>query len=337
MIDLILSPIISFILTFFGLKYLIISLKKHKKFQPIRVEGPESHVLTKSKTPTMGGLVLTCSILVNILLFCDLTSPYIQIMLILMITFSIVGLLDDVIKVFFNNTKGFAGAKKLVIQLLISSACILYLLHYNPDYMNYQIYLPIFNCELNFCLLIAPLYVIILCGSSNASNITDGLDGLLSLPVILIAITFSIIIGLIFGGYNFSAINIDTKLLHQLLIVLFSVIATFACFLIYNHHPAKIFMGDVGSLMIGVLFCYIAILLKVEILYGIMSILFIIEIMSSVLQVFYYKITHGKRIFKMAPYHHHLEKCGWSEKKIVRSMWLFTLICCVISLILFFL
>lgn len=330
--------ILSFFISFFGLKYFIILLKKHNKFQPIRVEGPESHILTKAKTPTMGGVIMTLSILTSILCFCNLKLPYIQVMIGFIIIFSIVGLLDDVFKVFLNNTKGFAGAKKLIIQLITASAGVLYLMSYNTDYLSYQIYLPIFNCELNFGIFIAAIYVLIICGSSNASNITDGLDGLLSIPVILISITYAIIVALMLNGYYFSEIAISNELLWNILIVLCSIIASFSCFMIYNHHPAKIFMGDVASLMIGALLCYISILLKVEILYGIMSILFIVEIMSSVLQVACYKITHGqKRIFKMAPFHHHLEKCNWSETKIVWSMWAFVFVCCAISLGLFLL
>lgn len=329
------SCIVSFLMSFFGIKYFMILLKKHNKFQPIRNDGPEQHLMTKTKTPTMGGVVISLSLLLNILLFCDLTSPYIKIAMCLIITFSALGLIDDVVKVLFNNTKGFAGSKKLIIQLITTSVCILYLMSYNYDYLNYQIHLPLFNFDLNFDILIVTVYVLIICGSANATNITDGLDGLLSLPIIFISITFSIIVLFMLNGYSFSNINIDNNLLYNILIILSSIIISFSCFLFYNHNPAKIFMGDVGSLMIGAILCYISILLKIEFLYGIMSILFVIEILSSVIQVSYYKITHGKRLFKMSPFHHHLEKCGWTEKKIVKSMWFFSFICCVVSLLLF--
>lgn len=336
--SLIYASVLSFIMCFFGLKYFIILLKKHNKFQPIRAEGPESHILTKAKTPTMGGVVITLSILTSMLCFCNLKLPYIQVMIGFIIIFSIVGLLDDVFKVFLNNTKGFAGAKKLIIQLITASVGVLYLMSANIDYLTYQIHLPILNFDINFGCLLAAIYVLIICGSSNASNITDGLDGLLSVPIIFISVTYIIMILLMLNGYTFSNIIISQELLYNLLIVLCSVVFSFGCFMIYNHHPAKIFMGDVASLMIGALLCYISILLKVEVLYGIMSILFIVEIMSTVLQVACYKITHGqKRLFKMAPFHHHLEKCGWSETKIVWSMWAFVFVCCVISLGLFLL
>lgn len=336
MSNLIYASILSFVMCFFGLKYFIIILKKHNKFQPIRAEGPESHTLTKAKTPTMGGAVITLSILTSILCFCNLKLPHIQVMIGFIVVFSIVGLLDDIFKVFLNNTKGFAGAKKLIIQLITASAGILYLMSANIDYLTYQIHLPIFNFDIDFGCFLAGIYVLIICGSSNASNITDGLDGLLSVPIIFISITYIIIILLMLNGYTFSNIIVNQELLYNLLVVLCSIIFSFGCFMIYNHHPAKIFMGDVASLMIGALLCYISILLKIEVLYGIMSILFIVEIVSTVLQVACYKITHGqKRLFKMAPFHHHLEKSGWSETKVVRSMWAFVFVCCLISLGLF--
>ncbi|MBR2141377.1 MAG: phospho-N-acetylmuramoyl-pentapeptide-transferase [Rickettsiales bacterium] len=332
------SCFLSFLISFFGIKYLIFLLNKYQEFQPIRTDGPKFHLLKKAKTPTMGGIVITISILTNILLFCNLASPYVQIAICIILTFSIIGLLDDVVKVFFKNTDGFAGAKKLVLQLLVTSACVLYMVSQNTDYLNHQIHLPFFNFELNFCVLIAPIYVLIICGSSNATNITDGLDGLLSLPIVFISLTLILFSVLMMNGYHFSKITLDYGLLHDIIIVLTSTATSFACFLVcYNRNPAKIFMGDVGSLMSGALLCYIAILLKVEVLYGIMSILFVVEIVSTILQVLCYIVTHGqKKLFKMAPFHHHLEKCNWSERKIVIVMWLFSFCCCLLATILFF-
>jgi phospho-N-acetylmuramoyl-pentapeptide-transferase len=321
-----------FLLCLVGTKYFIKFLQKHKKFQPIRAESPDGHFV-KNKTPTMGGLVITFSILLNILIFCELNSPYIWIMIVLILSFSGIGLLDDVIKVFFGNVKGFQGSKKLILQLFITSICFLYLCYVDSNYLQYGLNLPLFNINIPFGNFIIVIYMLIICGSSNATNITDGLDGLLSIPILIISATLIIMIIMLYNGVIPSVIPFDEILLADLLIVLVSIVGSFSAFLYYNQHPAKIFMGDVGSLMIGSLLCYIAILLKVEILYGIMSILFIVEIMSSVIQVFYYKATHGKRIFKMAPLHHHFEKCGVSEEKIVFFMSLTVFICCVLSLV----
>ncbi len=326
----------SFLFSFYGIKYFIILLKKHNKFQPIREEGPTNHLITKAKTPTMGGAIISISLIIGILLFCNLKLSSILITICLIFTFSIIGLLDDLIKVFFNNTKGFQGSKKLILQLLITSICMLYLGYSNYEYLNSGVILPLFDVEIPLGNLILTFYTFIICGSSNAANITDGLDGLLSVPIIIISTTLFIITLLLMNNYHsLYIIQPSYDLLYNILIILILIITIFSTFMIYNHHPAKIFMGDVGSLMIGAVLCYISILLKIEILYGIMSFLFIFEISSTIIQIAYFKLTKGKRIFKMAPFHHHLEKCGWSENKIVFSMWIFTFICCAFSLGLF--
>lgn len=333
-INLLLLFFVSFILCFISIKYFIKILKKYNKFQPIRLEGPEKHY-SKAKTPTMGGIIMTGIILLNIILFCDLHSRYMWIVICLIIAFSAIGLLDDLMKIFYNDTIGFKGFKKLILQLLITSICILFLCYINIDYLKNSIYIPLFNINLYLGNFIPAFYLLMICGSSNATNITDGLDGLLALPIVLISITILIMVCMIFTGFTSTSIQIDNTLLHDLSIILVSIIATFGCFLIFNHHPAKIFMGDIGSLMIGSILAYISILLKIEILYAIMSLLFIIEIMSSVIQIVYFKYTHGKRIFKMAPLHHHLESSGWSEDRIVFSMWFFVFCCCIFSFLLF--
>ena len=327
----------SFFLTFLGLKYLIRYLRVRRDFQPIRKTGPQKHLTEKKRVPTMGGIILSSVLFLNIVLFCDLTSPYIIILLMLIISFSFIGFLDDFVKVFYKNTDGFKGSKKLILQLAISGLCMLCLIYYDPIYLDLGINIPIINFDLKFGCFIVAVYMLLITGSSNATNITDGLDGLLSLPVFFISVTIQIICILLLKGYTFSNILIDPELIYNILIVLTSISAIFICFLFFNKHPAKIFMGDVGSLMIGVVLCYISILLKIEFLYGIMALLFVIEILSTVLQVVYFKITNGKRLFKMAPFHHHLEQCGIGEVNVVRMLWLFSFLCCVLSIILFIL
>lgn len=320
--------LLSFFITFFGIKYLILFLKKQKKFQPIRKESVEEHI-KKNKTPTMGGLIISLSIILNTVIFCDIYSTYVKIGIYIILIFSTIGLIDDIIKVVYNNVNGFQGSRKLILQLSLTFISMIYLCYTNLDYLNTGIKLPIFNITIPFYTLTPLIYTLIICGSSNASNITDGLDGLLSVPVISISLSIIIISKLLINGINFSDINLDKELLENIILILISVIGSFSAFLIYNMHPAKIFIGDVGSLTIGALLCYIAILIKIEIPYAIMALLFIIEIFSSILQVSYFKITKGKRIFKMAPIHHHLEKCGWSETKIVKYAWYFSVICCI--------
>lgn len=328
--------IFSFLFSFFGIKYFIEISKKNKRFQPIRFDGPLTHIMAKSKVPTMGGLIIVLTILLSIILFCDLKSTPIAILFYLMLGFSFTGFLDDFIKVFFKNVLGFRGSKKLILQLLMASICIYFLNSNNPTYFYTGIFIPVFNIEIPFCNFILAVYVFLITGSANATNITDGLDGLLSMSVIFVAITLTIMAVAMLNGYHPQNFQIERELLYNILIVLLTIISVFGAFLYYNSYPAEIFMGDVGSLMIGAVLCYISILLKVELLFGIMSLLFVWEILSTVLQATCLLLTKDKkRIFKMAPFHHHLEKCGWSEKKVVFSMWCFCLLCCVISLILF--
>ena len=325
------SASLSFVVCLLLTKIIMILLKKHSKFQPIRVEGPETHFV-KTKTPTMGGIAISLSIIVSLLTFCNTRNYYVFAMLILIITFSLIGLADDVIKVFFNNTKGFQGSKKLFLQLTITMITMLYLCYANQDYIDYGIKIPLLELNIPLLYLTPLVYTMIICGSSNASNITDGLDGLLSVPVIIISISFLIIIRHFYNGIKFTDIYTNDQMLDELSMILSAIIGAFSAFMIYNKHPAKIFMGDVGSLMIGAVLCYISILLKVEIIYAIMALLFIIEIFSTILQVCYFKITNGRRLFKMAPFHHYLEKSGWSEIKVTGSLWFFNLICCLIGL-----
>ena len=197
--------------------------------------------------------------------------------------------------------------------------------------------MPILNYEIPLHNFILAFYVLIICGASNATNITDGLDGLLSMPVIFVAVTLAIMAIAMLNGYHPYNFQVSRELLINVLIILIGIVAVFVAFLCYNCYPAEIFMGDVGSLMIGAVLCYISIILKVEILFAVMSLLFVLEIVSTILQSTCLLLTNGeKKIFKMAPFHHHLEQSGWGEKKVVASLWCFTFFCCLGSIIMFF-
>lgn len=324
----------TFLISFIGIRNLIILLKKHQKFQPIRTDGPEGHLL-KAKTPTMGGLPFGLSIIINLLLFCDLNSQFTYIFLFIISGFMLIGLIDDVRKVFYNDTIGFKGCYKLILELLIVGIALLWASNINLTYLTNNIRIPFLNITMNFGILAFPLFALAMVGSANATNITDGLDGLLSVPIIIIATVFSIIIYFLINNTTLNMDNFiiitDKNLLRILLILLFSVLGAFSSFLFFNHHPAKIFMGDVGSLFIGAILFFISFLLKIELFYAIMALLFIVELSSTFLQVFIYKITK-KRIFKMAPIHHHFEKCGWPETRVVVIFWLFALLTALLSL-----
>jgi phospho-N-acetylmuramoyl-pentapeptide-transferase len=310
-------------------------MKKYSKFQPIRAEGPKTHQ-KKAKTPTMGGVVIVLAIVLNILLFCNLNSPHIAVAVFLLLIFFAIGLVDDIIKVFYSDSNGFKGSWKLLLQIFFVGIAVLYLCYRDTRYLTAGVALPIFNAVIPLGILTPAFYVLIMCGSSNAANFTDGLDGLLAIPVIIISTVFLISAALLSNGCSYHGVQFDGKILQDIIVMMISVIAAFSSFFIYNRHPAKIFMGDTGSLMIGALLCYTAILLKIEIIYALAALLFIVEILSTMLQVAYFRITNGKRLLKMAPFHHHLEKIGWSEKKVVVSMWIFNLICCSVAFMLFY-
>ena len=327
--------VFTFIMNYIFTNIFIKILKKHTKFQPIRGEMNENHQ-KKAKTPTMGGLPFTLSIILNILLFASLNNAYILIFLFVIIGFSAIGLADDIMKVFFNNTKGFSGSYKLIIQLLIAGIALLYLGFTNDLEQFNTVLIPFTNYQWNLGIFFMPLAVLALAGLSNAANITDGLDGLLSISVVIILSFFIVIayflkLDILTNISYLSIINLD-----NIILIMFIFMASLLSFFVFNKYPAKIFMGDVGSLMLGAALVMFSLFLKIELFYCIMAILFLIEIGSSIIQVFYFKISHGKRLFKMAPFHHHLELCGWSERKVVWGMWIFLFFCCLKSTLFLF-
>lgn len=324
----------SFTLSFVGLKYLIKYFQNKNEYQPIRSDGPSTHIQTKSKTPTMGGLVLSFAIIISTLLFADLYDTYIWAILIISTIFAMTGFIDDIIKVFYHNTNGFKGSIKLIIQMLVCSGVIIWLLLTNPNILNnYNIFIPFFHINIYIGIIFIPFVLIIITGSANAVNLTDGLDGLVIVPVMFCALLFNII-----SFYTYQTISNDLFYtpaqldLTQLSVICSAIIGSGLAFFIYNKHPAKIFMGDVGSLMYGSLLGCMAIFLKQELFYAIIGLLFVIEALSVILQVSSYKIFK-KRIFKMSPLHHHLEQSGLTEKKVVYLFWLFSIICGIIGIL----
>lgn len=306
---------------------LIKLLKKHSKFQPIRTEGPKTH-LKKAKTPTMGGLAFNLSILINIFLFCDIRSCYTWIVVFLFTSFSLIGLIDDIIKIFFKDSFGFRGSIKLILELLVGTISLFVLAYVDGIYTSNSIRIPLFNNWLDLGLIAFPFFIMALVGSANATNITDGLDGLLSVPIIMISIFLTI-----YTIKSNFAIDFSNNIIKMILILLILICSSFIAFLIFNKHPAKIFMGDVGSLSIGALLFFISYLLKIELFYAIMGLLFIVELTSVTLQILSYKLFK-KRIFKMAPIHHHFEKCGWLETKVVKYFWIFSFLVSMIGFLL---
>ena len=313
------------------LKYFKDGVKFH---QPIRSNGPESHVKEKAKTPTFGGLFIVISSIITTLLFIDLKNPYLPIFAITFLTFAGIGLIDDIMKVTKKHDSGFRGSIKLVIQFLVISAAYIWLGQINEIHNKPEIFMPVFNgCHLEICLALYILFVaFVIVGTSNAVNLTDGLDGLVSVPVIINLISL-IILTIAIGDkelaqfFKFSYISNSS----EIVFLCSTLIGAILGFLQFNCKPAKIFMGDVGSLAIGSFLGLTAVILKQEIIFFIISLLFVTEAVSVILQVGSYKLRK-KRIFLMAPLHHHFEKKGWSEVKVVRIFWLASLIFAIIGL-----
>ena len=300
---------------------------------PIRQDGPIDHIVKKSGTPTMGGLIIIIGILLSTLLWADLTNVYVWILIFVSLSLGGLGLLDDILKIKYKNSSGLKSKYKFSGQLIIGSLTLFFLINFsNHEYLNY-LYFPFFkNLILQMGLFFIPFSLLVIIGSSNAVNLTDGLDGLATVPVMLVALSFTLI-AYVVGNTIFSEYLQIQYIpdVGELSIVCGSIVGSCLGFLWYNAPPAKIFMGDTGSLSLGGSLAVIAIIVKHEIVLAIIGGLFVLETVSVIIQVVSFKLT-GKRIFKMAPIHHHFEKKGWAESTIVIRFWIIAIILALIGL-----
>ena len=300
---------------------------------PIREDGPDEHIIKKIGTPTMGGVLILVGLFSSILLWGNLSSPYIWVLIFIVTSFGLLGAYDDYKKIKFNNSSGVSFKFKIIIQIIIAVLGILILTHFtdHPDLKN--LYFPFFkNLLINLGWFFIPFSVFIIVGSSNAVNLTDGLDGLATVPVILVAGCFAFI-SYVTGNIVFSEyLQIPyIEGVGEVTVFLGSVIGACLGFLWFNAPPAKIFMGDTGSLALGGSLGAVGIITKHEIVLAITGGLFVLEATSVIVQVLSYKLT-GKRVFKMAPIHHHFEKKGWAESTIVVRFWIISIILAMIGL-----
>ena len=325
-LQIILSSAASFLVSFAGIFYYIKIANSKKIFQPIRDDGVKSHVENKSKTPTMGGLFIVIAIIVATLIFSN-RNQYVLTILAVGASFAVIGLIDDLIKISKSNSKGFKGGVKLILQFIIVATAYLFLQKNSDIYNLTTLNLPFINYQLDLGDLYIIFVLFFVCGMANGVNLTDGLDGLVSIPLILSFICLIIFIMAIFGYHQ--------ENIGQIILIFFNVIAAISAFLIFNFKPAKIFMGDVGSLSLGAMFAMSAVILRQEIIFTIIGLLFVIEALSVIIQVASYKIR-AKRVFLMAPIHHHFEKKGLSEWQVVLSFWLFSAFCAIIGILSFF-
>ena len=313
--------------------YIISYLQNKQFYQSIRSDGPKSHLDDKNTTPTMGGIIIIFSVVISTILWSDLSNNYILTLLFGILGFGAIGFYDDYKKLIKRNSDGIKGRFKLLLQIIFASIITLFL-YFFMDTGSIESVFP-FLKENSFYLgiLFIPWSIFILVGSSNAVNLTDGLDGLAILPCILIASSFVIF------SYVHGNINISSYLLipyiegtGETAIFAASLVGAGLGFLWFNSYPAEIFMGDCGSLSLGSSLGLLAIILKQELAFAIMSGIFVAEALSVIIQVASFKLRKGKRIFKMAPLHHHYELSGLSEPKIIMRFWIITFILVLIAL-----
>jgi phospho-N-acetylmuramoyl-pentapeptide-transferase len=293
------------------------------KGQPIRTDGPQSHLLTKKGTPTMGGLMILSGMVVSTVLWANPLNPYVLIVLAVTLGFGFVGFYDDYLKVTQQSHSGFAGRVRLVIEGIIALAACYALTRLGRDPFSTSLVIPFFkDVVLNFGWFFVLFGAFIIVGAGNAVNLTDGLDGLAIVPVMIAATSFGMIAYLVGNAVFSDYLQINYVAgTGELAVLCGAVFGAGLGFLWFNAPPASIFMGDTGSLALGGMLGSIAVAVKHEIVLAVIGGLFVLEAVSVIVQVVSFKLT-GKRVFMMAPLHHHFEQKGWTEPQIVIRFWI---------------
>ena len=316
----------------FGRPLIDLLRRRQGKGQPIRDDGPAGH-LSKAGTPTMGGLLILSALLVSTLIWARLDNPYVWIVLLVTAGFGMIGFADDYAKVTKQTSAGVSGRVRMLLGLLIAALAAYAAAQFHPEALSNRLAFPFVNeFTLNLGVLFVPFGMIVIVGAANAVNLTDGLDGLAIMPVMIAAGTLGVI------AYAVGRADFTEYLgVHfvpgtgELLVFTAALFGGGLGFLWYNAPPAAVFMGDTGSLALGGALGAIAVSTKHEIVLAIVGGLFVVEAMSVIIQVMYYKRT-GRRVFLMAPIHHHFEKKGWAEPQIVIRFWIISLILAMIGL-----
>ncbi len=316
----------------FGQPLINVLRRRQGKGQPIRSDGPETH-FAKAGTPTMGGLLIVGALVTSTLLWARLDNPFVWLVLFVTLSFGMIGFADDYAKVSKQNVAGVSGKVRLLIGFVIAAIAAGWASYFHPEPLQYQVAFPVFkDALLNLGFLFIPFAMFVIVGAANAVNLTDGLDGLAIMPAMIAASALGIIAYTV-GRVDFSE-YLDVHYVPgtgEILIFVAGLVGGGLGFLWYNAPPAAVFMGDTGSLALGGALGAIAVATKHELVLAIIGGLFVVEALSVIIQVLYFKRT-GKRVFLMAPIHHHYEKKGWAEPTIVVRFWIISLILAMIGL-----
>jgi len=317
----------------FGPRIIAYLKSRQGKGQPIRDDGPERHLIVKQGTPTMGGFLILFGLSLGTLLWADLSNEYVWICLTVTLGFGAIGFIDDYLKVSRNSSNGISSKLKLLLQIVVGGGAAFWISALSDPALANQLSIPFTKALMvDLGWFFVPFAVIVLVGASNGVNLTDGLDGLATMPVIIAAGTFAIIAYLVgnvvFAGYlQLQAISGAG----ELTVFLGALIGACLGFLWFNAPPAMVFMGDTGSLALGGALGTVAIIVKHELILALVGGLFVLETVSVIVQVISFKLT-GKRIFRMAPLHHHYDENGWAEPTIVIRFWIIALVLALVGL-----
>ena len=327
----ILSALTALLVSFVLGPKLIQKLSVNDIGESIRQEGPESHSV-KEGTPTMGGLLILFSITISTLIWGDLSSRYIVNILLVIVSFGLIGFIDDYMKL-NGNAFGMRPSVKLIAQLVVAFVSVFFLFSSILSPIETELVIPYTNnLTLQMGWLFVPFSIFVIVGSSNAVNLTDGLDGLAIMPTVMIATALGIF-AYVAGNINMSDyLGVPyIKDAGEVFIICAAIAGSGLGFLWFNTYPAQVFMGDVGALSLGAALGLIAVIIRQELVLAIMGGVFILETMSVILQVVSFKLT-GKRMFNMAPIHHHFELKGWAEPKVIVRFWIITVVLVLIGL-----
>ncbi len=305
---------------------------KQGKGQPIRTDGPESH-LAKRGTPTMGGLMILTGLFVAVLLWGNLRNPYVWIVLFVTAAYGAIGFYDDYLKVTKQSHKGFSGKARIAIEVVVAVVACFFVMQTQPPAIASGFAMPFLKEAIIPLGILFPLVTaFVVVGAGNSVNLTDGLDGLAIVPVMIAAGTFGFISYLVGNAIFANYLQIHhVPGAGELAVICGAVIGAGLGFLWFNAPPAQIFMGDMGSLGLGGLLGTIAVATKHEIVLAVVGGLFVVEALSVIIQVFVFKRT-GKRVFLMAPIHHHFEKLGWTEPQVVIRFWIISVVLALVGL-----